>query len=185
MVKIKGIALYGDLDGPGDLFFRDAVEGRLFLIDGKDLAVAFRLPEPIDIDHPGRSGEDLFHLCRQFYPGSIGWPIDLGDQGLQYRRAGRHLGHRHSCPVFGGNLRQRRANPGGDIVALQVAGVFRLEIDLDIGDGRAAAHEIVADQAVEIIGRGGADIDLVIGDRRVLADDTGHLQGYPGGLLKG
>jgi len=42
----------------------------------------------------------------------------------------------------------------------------------------------VADQAIEVVGRGGSDIELVIGYRRVQADHIGHLQGCPGGQLK-
>ncbi len=43
----------------------------------------------------------------------------------------------------------------------------------------------MTDQAVEVERRCGADIDLVIGGRRVLADHLGHLEGDAAGLLEG
>ncbi len=49
------------------------------------------------------------------------------------------------------------------------------EIDLQVGDVRAAAHEVMAHQAVEIKGRGDAGIDLVIGHLRLDAHRGGDL----------
>ena len=54
----------------------------------------------------------------------------------------------------------------GDGVTLGLAPAFADEIDLQVGDMRAAAHEVMTDQAVEIEGRGGAGVQSGRGRRR-------------------
>ncbi len=165
--QVERQAVDGDLEGPGDLALGDAVEGRLLLVDGQDLPGPRLFLEPVDVDHPCGLGEDLFDLGRQFQALPFVAAVDLGDQGLQHRRAGRDLGHGHRRPVSGGDGGDRRPHPLGDVVALLLPFALGFEVDLDVGHRRPRAHEVVAHQAVEVVRRGGAGIDLVVDDVRV------------------
>ena len=66
-------------------------------------------------------------------------------------------------------------------MALRVALVFGQEVDLDVGVARPAAHEIMAHQAVEIEGPGGAGIDLGVDHLRLGGDRGGHFARHVGG----
>ena len=99
-----------------------------------------------------------------------GGPVDFGDECLQHRRTGRHFGHGHAGVELRRNLRHARPDALGDVVAPRLALVFTDEVDLQVGDIRATAHEIVTHQAVEIEGCGGAHVNLVVSDLGLGAD---------------
>ena len=106
----------------------------------------------------------------------LGRAVDFGDQRLQNRRAGRHLGHGDARAVFRGDGGDARADALGDVVALCFAFALADEVHLDVGDVRAAAHEIMAHEAVEIKRRRDSGIDLVVGDFRFVAHGGGDFR---------
>ena len=163
MKEVDGHALHRHLDGPGDLALGDTVEGGLFLVHGQHQSCCAPSPGTSRYPPPLRwSAKISLTSVGQLDPAPHPWAVDLGHQGLQHRRAGRHLGHGHGRPVSLGDRGHRRPHPLGNVVALDIAFVLGQEIDLDVGHGRTGAEEVVADQAVEIKGRGGAGIDLVV-----------------------
>ena len=64
---------------------------RFLLVYDEELLGVRGLDVPVDVDHAGGPGEDVLHrLGQTLAAGGIG-PIDLGDEGLQDGRTGRHL----------------------------------------------------------------------------------------------
>ena len=60
----------------------------------------------------------------------------------------------------------------------------RQQIDLQVGHRRARAHEVVADEAVEIEWRSCSRVDLHVAHFLLWQQGIGHLAGYGGGLLE-
>src|SRR5688572_2432360 len=58
------------------------------------------------------------------------------------------------------------------------------EVYLDVGDVRTAPQKVVTDQTVEVIGRGCADIHLIIGHFRNSAYIVRNLTRHRGGLFE-
>ena len=117
------------------------------------------------------------------------WPllrgaIDLGDHGFEHRRAGRHFGDLDAGSEAPGHGDQLLANALGDVVALELALRLSDEVHLDIGDIGPAPQEVVAHQAVEVVGRGDAGVGLEIHDLGLLLDDGGQFAGDAGRLFE-
>ena len=70
--------------------------------------------------------------------------------------------------------------PSGDGVALAVAVVLVDQVDLDVAQVGARAQVVLAHQTVEVDGRGGAGIDLVVGDLRDRRPDSRPSRPAPG-----
>ncbi len=185
MEQVDHLPLGGHLHGPGNHPLAESVERGLLLVDLENQAFMLVFAVPVDIDHAGRGTEDLLDALRQREPLLVAAAVDFCHQGRQHRRSGRNLGDGHGSAVFFRDRRNVRSHAYGDFMALQRPPVFGQQVHLDIGHRRPAAHEIMTDQAVEIVGRCRADIDLVIGGRRVLADHLGHLEGDAAGLFEG
>ena len=69
-------------------------------------------------------------------------------------------------------------------MGLAVAIVLVHQIDLDVPQVRPLAQVILAHQAVEVDGGGGAGIGLVVRDLRDAGEVVTHLGEHPGGLLQ-
>ena len=76
-------------------------------------------------------------------------------------------------------------DPFGDIVAFELPLVFGQQVDLNVGNRGTAAQKVMADETIEIVGRGGTHVYLIIDHIRILFDYRGHFQGHPRGLLQG
>jgi hypothetical protein len=175
----------GQLERLDDGLFGDAMERGLFAVDDELELGLVGFDVPIDVHDALGLLEDLDDFAGEGVAVRLGIAVDLGDEGLEHGRAGGHLGDGDAGAVPRGDGRDARADAFGDVVALGAARVFRGEVDLEIGDVGAAAHEIVPDQAVEIEGGGGADVDLVIGDLGFGADGGGDFAGDLGGQFEG
>ena len=100
---------------------------------------------------------------------------DFGHEGLEHRGAGRHFGDGDGGLILGGDGGEARTDPDSDGMALGGALLLRNEVDLQVGEVRPAAQEVVADQAVEIERRGHAGVNLVIRDLRLAPEARGDL----------
>ena len=162
----------------------DAVERGLFLVDVEEETRLVFLAIPVDIDDSGRLLEDAFHLASEGLARGPILPVDFGDERLQHRRPRRHLGHGKGGAIL---LRDRQ-NPFTDTfcdgVAVGLAILFREQVHLNISDIGPAPVEIMADEPIEIVGRGRAGVDLIIGHLGLLRDRRGHLAGGAQGLLE-
>src|SRR5687768_10996376 len=83
-----------------------------------------------------------------------------------------------------GNLLNRRTNSFGYLMTLSLPIAFWNEVYLNVGDVGTAPQKIMADQTVEVIGRGGADIHLIIGHFRNTAHIVRNLTRHRGGLFE-
>jgi hypothetical protein len=153
MEQIDRLAIHGDLQGLGNRGGADAVQRCFFLVDDKARLLLVGLNIPIDIDNARRALEDLLHFLGELEARLIAGAVNLGDESLQDGRAGRHFGDGHARAVTLRDGRHSRTHALGDVVALRLALVLGDEIDLDVRHVCAAAHEVVAHQAVEIVGR--------------------------------
>ena len=99
-------------------------------------------------------------------------------------RAGRDLGNGDVGAVFFGDGRHARADAFRDVVALGGALVLREEVDLDVGHRGTAAQEVVADEAVEIEGRGRARVGLQVGDFGLCGQKSTQLLQRGGGVFQ-
>ena len=153
----------GDAQGFGNRFRADAGERGLFLVDVKQDALLVFLAIPVDIDHALGVAENLADLGGERLTLRTVAAIDLRDERLQNRRTGRDFRDGDARVVFLRHLRQRRAHAFGDIMTLGIALALGQQVDLDVRHIRTAAQEIMADEAVEVEGRGGAGIDLIVG----------------------
>jgi hypothetical protein len=70
-------------------------------------------------------------------------------------------------------------------MTLLAALVFRREVDLKVGEVRAATEKVVTHQAVEVVRRRQADIALHVDDARVLQDFMCELRGDTSRVLEG
>ena len=155
-----------------------------FFVDDEAGFLLIGLNVPIDIHHAGRGVEDGLHGFGELQSCFFVRPINLGDECLQHWRAGWHLGDGDTGFVAIRDGGDGRANAFGDVVALCFALVLADEVDLDVGDVGTAAHEVVAHEAVEVVGRGDTGVDLVIGHFGFGADRGGHFAGDGGGLFQ-
>ena len=177
-------ARHGHLERRGHLLGRDAVQRGLLLVHLEPLLGLVVLDVPVHVHHAVGLREDVLDLPGEGDLLSLIGPVDLGHQRLKHRRAGRHLGHLDARAVGLGDPVNARAHALGDVVALGLAVALGREVDLDVGHVRAAAHEVVAHQTVEVVGRGGPDVHLVVGHLRHGADVVADLARDGGGLLQ-
>ena len=139
---------------------------------------------PVSVHHAFGVVEDVNHLVGQRQAAFLVRPIDFGHKGLQDGRPRRDFGDGDAGAVFGGDSGDVRADALGDVVALPLALVFGHQVNLQVGDVRAAAHEIVAHQAVEVKRGGDAGVNLVIRHLRLDAHGGGNLAGGLGRALQ-
>ena len=92
--------------------------------------------------------------------------VDLRHHRVEDRRAGRDLDHLHPRAPPSRDLHQGGPKLLGDVVALEVAVVLAPEVHLEVGPLGRAAQEVVADEAVEVHGRGGAGVELDVAHLR-------------------
>ncbi len=84
-------------------------------------------------------------------------PVDLGHQRLEHRRARRHLGHLDRARRTSSRpARARRAPAWRCRGSGPTARSFGDEVHLQVGLVGQPPHEVVAHEAVEVVGRGGA-----------------------------
>ena len=175
----------GDAQGLRHLVGVDTQQGGLFLVEAEAHLGLVRLHVPVHVHHPGGGFEavadmggdaDLFPVVR---------PIDLRDQGLEHRWPRRDLGDLDAGTMLPGDVLDALTDALGDGMALQFPLLAMDQVDLDVGDVGTPAQEIVPDQAVEVIGGGGASVDLVVEDLRFRAEPGGDLPGDVGGVLQG
>ena len=69
-------------------------------------------------------------------------------------------------------------------MALELALGLADEVHLDVGDVGPAPQEVVAHQAVEVVGRGNAGVGLEVHNLGLLLDDGGQFAGDARGLLR-
>ncbi len=170
MHQVHGEALDSNPQRLGNRFGADPVQRRLLLVDDKPRLRLVGLDIPVDIHHAGGLLENVPHIAGQRQARGRRRPVHLGDQCLKHRRSGRHLGDGDSGIVFGGDRGHSGPHPFGDVVALRLAFALVDEVDLEIGDVGAPAHEVMPHQPVEIERRRGADVNLIVRHLRLVAD---------------
>ena len=173
--QIDRLAADGDAQRLRNRLGADAVQRGLFLVDDEARLRLVGLDIPVDVHDARRAFENVAHLAGQREAVGFVRAVDFGHERLQHGRPGRHFGDGDARVVLGGDRGDARAHAFGDVVALRFALAFRHEVDLDVRDVRAAAHEVMPHQAVEIERRGDARVDLVIGDLRLGAHGGGDF----------
>ena len=98
----------------------DAVERGFLAVqtDGVLRLIVFHVP--VDIDHAGGLLEDVANLPRDVDLAVLRGAVDLGDQGFEHRRAGRHFGDLDAGSEAPGHGDQLLADALGDLVALEL-----------------------------------------------------------------
>ena len=152
----------------------------LFAVDLEvpDLVVGLEII--VDIVQARRLLEEGRHVLGELAPGIGIGSVDLGHHRLQHRRARRHLDHLdHGAGRFRQGL-EPLAHLDRDLVAGTVTLVLVEQLYLDVALPGLAAQIVVPYQAIEVEGRGGADIGLQIGDLGDVADGLHRLVGEVG-----
>ena len=139
---------------------------------------------PVDVHHARRLLKNLFYFCRQFHLALVVGAVDLRDERLEDRRAGRNFRHLDSRSEGSGDLVQFRPQPSRDVVALRVAIVEGEQVDLDVGLIGSAPQEIVPHEAIEIVRAGRAGINLIVDDLRLPAQITSQRLRHARRLLE-
>ena len=177
--------VHGETQRFGHLFRGNAVQRRLLLIDLEAVPRLVVLDVPVDVDHPVGLRQDLLDPARHLdLPWVVG-AVHLGHQRLEHRRPRGDLRHLHVRAVSRGDRLDRRPDPLRDVVALGLPLPLRNEVHLDVGDVRPPPQEVVAHQPVEVVGRGGPDVHLIVHHFRHAGDDVADLPGRGRGLLEG
>ena len=70
------------------------------------------------------------------------------------------------------------------MMAVVFAVVFVLQVDLEVGHVGGGAEKIVADEAVKIVGRGGAGVGLDVDDFGLMEGGAGESADCAGGLFE-
>ena len=136
----------------------------------------------INVDHAGGALEHAADLPRQLLAASGVGAVDLGDDGREYRRAGRHFNHLHVGAKPSAYVLQRRSLAQRNAVALLLALRFVEQVDLDVAHFATGAQVVLAHQAVEVDGRGGAGVGLEVldlGHRRQMTPQRLQHGGSP------
>ena len=103
-----GRAVERELERPGDLLDRDAVQGRLLLVGVEDERRGGGLDRVVDLDHAGLLAQpvgDRAGRGDQVGVGLVGPAVDLGHQRGEHGRAGRQLDDLDPRLVLLGDLR--------------------------------------------------------------------------------
>ncbi len=185
MQEADGAALGRHLHGCRHVRGRDGGGAGARLIDDQRRLRLRRRDVPIDVDDSGRLLEHGFHLAGELQATRRIRTVDFRDERLQHRRPRRHFRHLNRGVEPSRDRHEPIAHALGDVVALLAALVFRREIDLEVGEVRAAAEKVVTHQAVEVVRRRQADVALHVDDARVLQDFTGELRRDARRLLEG
>src|SRR5262249_54141434 len=106
----------------------------------------------VDIDDAFGLLEDFANLPRDLNLSLLRRPVDLCDHGLEHRRTGRYFGDLDAGAEAPSHRGQLLADAFGNLVTLQHALRLADEVHLDVGDIGTAAQEVVAHQAVEVVG---------------------------------
>ena len=177
--QIDGFPADGDAQRLRDRLRADPVQGGLFLVDGEPVPRLLVLDIPIHIHDARGLVEDVANLGSEGLPAPGVGAVNLGNERLQYGRAGGHLGDGDAGAEFFSDRGHARANAPGDAVTLNVALGFAGEIDLQVGHVRAAAQEIMLHKPVEVEGRGGPRVNLVTQERPAPARAVKHRPHHP------
>ena len=175
----------GQLQGLGDGVVADAVEGGLFLVEQEPGFGLVGLDIPVGVHDAFGMVEDVNNLAGEREAAFLVRAVDFSHEGLEDGRTGRDFGDGDAGAVFGGDGGDARADTFGNVVALGFALAPGHEVDLQIRDMGAAAHEVMAHQAVEVERGGDAGVNLVIGHLRLDADGGGNFAGGLGGAFEG
>ncbi len=132
---------------------------------GPDLGVVGR-NGPVHVHNPVDGLEDGPHLIRHANLLLVVGPVDLCGQGRHHRGPRRDLRQLHGSPERPGHGIHRRTHPQCDGVTLIRALGLGLQVDLDIGNGRSPAQEVVSHQTVEVERRRHPCVRLHIAHRR-------------------
>ena len=170
-------ALGGQHDHLARLFHADAEAGRLGLVDFVDGAWLRGFDIPVDVHHARGGLEDLADLPGQPEPGGLVGSVDLGHDGLQDGRPRGYFRHGEHGAMPGGDRQEAFTDTLRDGMALGRALGLVGEVDLHLGDMRAAPEVGVTDESVEVERRRGADVELGVLDLRL-------QRGGPGDLLR-
>ena len=112
-------------------------------------------------------------------------PVHFRNQRFQHWRPRRHLGDLYARAEWGPQLHQLGSKPACDFVALRLAIVAGRKVDLNIGLIRLMSQEIVADQAIKVVGTRCSRVDLIVGDFRLLLKIVSQCLCNSGGLFEG
>ncbi len=175
MEEIDRFAADGDAQRLRNRRGTDAVERGLFLVDDEARFRLIGLDIPIDIDHTRRALENVAHLAGQRVAVRFVRAVDFGHERLQNGRTGWHFRDGDARVEARGDRCDAGADPLRDIVALRAPFAFRKQVYLNVRDVRTLAEEVVPNESVEIVWRGNAGVDLVIGHFRFGADGGGDF----------
>jgi hypothetical protein len=110
--------------------------------------------------------------------------VDLSHQGRQNWWTRGNLGNLEGDPKPLRDWNELLTNLLGQVMRLEVTLALVHEVDLDIGLVAGRAEEVVANQAIEVEGRGGSHVYLEVGDFGHGAEKIGDLPSRGIGLFE-
>jgi len=181
----------GQPEGLRDLLGRDTVKTALLPVDDEIQPVSGSLHRVVHIHHIGLSLHGMPHPGRRIHQlpvGFVGGAVHLGRQGGDDRGTRRRLHHFQSHSVPSGDLLKVPTQPQHDLVALLLPPLFGNQVHPDVRHMTAVPQIIVADETVEVHGRGRPDGGNEMGHLRnrpqiVLQCPYGPVRGFEGGSL--
>ena len=184
MEEADGVAGGGEFEGAGEHFGGDAVGGCLRLVELVAAAGLIVFTVPIDVDDAVGIFEDGHDLFGDVVPALGVGSVDFGDEGLEDGRAGGDFGDLDAGVELFGDGQEALAHLAGDGVGVTLAFVFVFEVDLDVGHVGGGAQEVMTDEAVEVIGAGGAGVSLDVGNFGLVEGGIGQGAGAAGRLFE-
>ncbi len=162
MQQARRGAAHADLNGPRDLGCGNAVQRGLVEVHFHVVLGFWVLDVPVNVHDAGGLLEYLLNATRQFDATLLVGAVDLGHKGVQHRRPRRNLGQLDAGAILLRNAVQCGADAPCDVMTLRFAVVPRKQVDLDVGLVRLPSHEVMPHQTIEVVGSGGAGVNLVI-----------------------
>ena len=159
----------------GDAGLVEAKSGGAHAIDDDDLARRVGLDAGVDVDNVGLGAEFPLQCQCGLAHAVVIRAIDLGDDGREHRRAGRHFDQFHRCPVRLADRGQLRTHGQRDGMALPVSLVLVDQVDLQVADQWSAAQVVLAHQAVEGDRSGAAGVALPVAHFSDIGEAVGEL----------
>ena len=179
-----GVSGRSRLHGPRDVVLGDAVQRGLLFVHQQAILGLVVFHVPIHVHHAVGALPQVADAPRDSDPLLERRPVDLRHQRFEHRRPGRHFRHLDARSEALRDGQETLPHLFGDLVALQFAIALGQQVDLDIGHVRTAAHVIVAYQAVEVVGGGGAHVGLQVDDLGLLQCGAAQRIGRTGGLFE-
>ena len=160
------------------VLFLHAEEVEIVGRDRRAQAAGLGAEAVVDVDDEGHGLERLADAGGGGAAGFGVGAVDLGQKGRDHRRAGGRF-HDLEAGAFGHvQRREPFAQVKRDVMAGAVAVGLRQQVDRDFAQLGLCAQVVVADEAVEVEGRGRAGMGLDDGHFGQGKDHIGHVAGH-------